>query len=161
MQKYLKSILFSLVALSALVLLAACGGGSTTTNSGSSSGTTPTTAATATTPATPTTGTTTTPATTATQSGNAQTVMIITDSSGSFAFSPATLTIKSGTPVTWKNMTTVGHTATIDDGKTFDSGTSNPIAPQTGTFSFTFTTPGTYAYHCEIHPFMKAKIIVQ
>jgi len=157
MKAFLKSILFSLVALSALVLLAACGGGSTTT----SSATTPTAAATPTTPATPTTGTTTTPATTATQSGKTQTVMIITDSSGSFAFSPASLTIKAGTTVIWKNTTAAPHTVTSDDGKSFDSGTSNPIVAQTGTFSFTFTTPGTYHYHCEIHPFMKATIIVQ
>jgi plastocyanin len=26
--------------------------------------------------------------------------------------------------------------------------------------SFTFATPGTYAYHCEIHPTMKATITV-
>ena len=93
--------------------------------------------------------------------GNAQTVMIITDSSGSFAFSPATLTIKAGTAVTWKNTTTASHTVTSDDGKSFDSGTSNPITAQTGTFSFNFTTAGTFAYHCAIHPFMKATIIVQ
>src|SRR5215467_6559634 len=100
MKKYLKSALFCLVALSALVLLAACGGTST------SSGTTPTTAA---------TPTTSTPTSTATQAGNGQTVMITTDSSGSFAFSPATLTIKAGTTVTWKNSTSVGHTVTSDD----------------------------------------------
>ncbi|HXX78755.1 MAG TPA: plastocyanin/azurin family copper-binding protein [Ktedonobacteraceae bacterium] len=157
MKTYLKSILFSLIALSALVLLAACGGGSTST----SSATTPTAAATATTPATPTAGTTSTPATNVTPSGNTKTVMIITDSSGSFAFSPATLTIKAGTTVIWKNTTAVAHTVTSDDGQSFDSGTSTPIAAQTGTFSFTFTTPGTFAYHCEIHPFMKATIIVQ
>ena len=87
--------------------------------------------------------------------------MITTDSSGSFAFSPATLTIKAGTTVTWKNTTAVGHTVTSDDGKSFDSGTANPIAAQSGTFSFTFKTPGTFAYHCSIHPFMKATIIVQ
>ena len=29
------------------------------------------------------------------------------------------------------------------------------------TYSFTFTTPGTYAYHCAIHTYMKATIIVQ
>jgi amicyanin len=151
-KKHLKPVLFCLVALSALFLLAACGGGSTT-----GTGTTPTIAPTA----TPTTGTTSTPTATATQAGNAQTVMITTDSSGSFAFSPATLTIKAGTTVTWKNTTAVSHTVTSDDGKSFDSGTANPIAAQSGTFSFTFTTPGTFAYHCSIHPFMKATIIVQ
>src|SRR6266446_565625 len=87
--------------------------------------------------------------------------MIMTDSSCSFAFSPATLTIKAGTTVVWKNTTQVAHTVTSDDGKSFDSGSSNPIAPQSGTFSFKFATPGTYAYHCTIHPFMKATIIVQ
>jgi len=140
-RKYLRPALFCLVALSALVLLAACGGESAGTG-----GTTPTTS---------------TPAATATQAGNAQTVMIIVGSSGSFAFSPATLTIKAGTTVTWKNTTAVPHTVKSDDGKSFDSGTANPIAAQTGTFSFTFTTPGTFAYHCTIHPFMKATIIVQ
>jgi plastocyanin len=110
---------------------------------------------------TPTTGTTPTPAVTATQVGNAQSVMIITNSSGSFAFSPASLTIKSGTTVTWKNTTAVPHTVTSDDGKSFDSGTANPIAAQSGTFSFTFATPGTFAYQCAIHPFMKATISVK
>ena len=144
-KRHLKPVLFCLVALSILVLLAACGSGSTTTGTGT----------------TPTTGTTNTPAATATQAGNTQTVMIITDSSGSFAFSPTSLTIKAGTTVTWKNTTTVGHTVTSDDGRSFDSGTTNPIAAQSGTFSFTFTTAGTFAYHCSIHPFMKATIIVQ
>ena len=156
-KKRIKPVLVCLVALSALILLAACGGGST----GTGTGTTATTGATSTTAATPTTGAASTPSATAAQTGSGQTVMIITDSSGSFAFSPATLTIKAGTTVTWKNTTAVAHTVTSDDGKSFDTGTSNPIAAQSGTFSFTFTTPGIFAYHCEIHPFMKATIIVQ
>ncbi len=137
-RKHFRLTLFCLVALSALVFLAACGGGSTSTG-----------------------GTTSTPAATPTQAGNTQTVMIITNSSGSFAFSPASLTIKAGTTVTWKNTTAASHTVTSDDGKSFDSGASNPIIAQTGMFSFTFTTPGTFAYHCAIHPTMKATIIVQ
>ena len=148
-RKRLRLALFCLVALSALVFLAACGGDTGT------GGTTPTAGT------TPTVGTTSTPAATATQAGNTQTVMIITDSNGSFAFSPASLTIKAGTTVTWKNTTAAPHTVTSDDGKSFDSGSANPIAAQSGTFSFTFTTAGTFAYHCAIHPFMKATIVVQ
>jgi len=146
-RKKLRLAWLCLLVLSALVLLAACGGGSTSAGTGT----------------TPTTGTSSnsTPVATPTQASNTQMVMITTDSSGSFAFSPATLTIKAGTAVTWKNATAVGHTVTSDDGKSFDSGTSNPIAAQGGTFSFTFAKPGTFPYHCEIHPFMKATIIVQ
>lgn len=149
--KYFRQAWLCLLVLSALVLLAACGGSGTTSTTGSSS--TPA--------ATPTTGSSSTPAATSTQGGNTQTVMITTDSSGSFAFSPASLTIKAGTTVMWKNMTQVPHTVTSDDGKSFDSGSASPIAAQSGTFSFTFNTPGTFAYHCSIHPFMKATIIVQ
>lgn len=72
------------------------------------------------------------------------------------AFSPATLTVPVGTKVTWTNQDPTNHTVSADDGKTFDSG---PIA--TGaTFSFTFTTAATFAYHCNIHPSMTAKVIV-
>jgi plastocyanin len=28
------------------------------------------------------------------------------------------------------------------------------------TFTTTFTTPGTFAYHCNIHPFMHGTVIV-
>jgi plastocyanin len=136
-RKYFRRAWLCLLAVSALLLLAACGGSGTTTSTSS------------------------TPAATATQAGNTQTVMIITDSSGNFAFSPASMTIKAGSTVTWKNMTQVPHTVTSDDGKSFDSGSANPIAAQTGMFSFTFNTPGTFAYHCSIHPYMKATIIVQ
>ncbi len=72
-----------------------------------------------------------------------------------FAFSPATLEVKIGTTITWKNMDSAPHTVSADDGS-FDSGTLN-----TGdTFSFTFNEAGTFTYHCNIHPDMTATITV-
>jgi plastocyanin len=34
------------------------------------------------------------------------------------------------------------------------------ITPSGGTFSFTFMQPGTYTYHCTVHPYMKGTIVV-
>lgn len=73
-----------------------------------------------------------------------------------FAFGPESLTIAVGDSVTWTNQDSAGHTVTADDGS-FKSGTL-----ATGdTFSQTFSAAGTYAYHCAIHPKMKATIVVQ
>jgi plastocyanin len=72
-----------------------------------------------------------------------------------FAFQPASLEVPAGTTVTWTNSGAAPHTVTADDG-TFDSGALQPGS----TFSVTFYTPGTFAYHCEIHPNMMATIIV-
>ena len=73
-----------------------------------------------------------------------------------FAFSPATITVKAGTTVTWTNKDGTTHTITSDTGA-FDSG--NVAA--NGKYSYTFSTAGTYAYHCTIHPYMKGTVIVQ
>ena len=83
-------------------------------------------------------------------------VTITTDSNGVFTFQPTTLNITVGTTVTWSNTTQAQHTATSNDGTTFSSGTINPGS----SFSFTFKNKGTFAYHCNFHPFMKATIIV-
>lgn len=63
-----------------------------------------------------------------------------------FQFVPSTVTINVGDSVTWTNNANDAHTATADDGS-FDSGTMNPGA----TFTETFNTPGTIAYHCTFH----------
>jgi plastocyanin len=83
-------------------------------------------------------------------------VTITTDSNGVFTFQPTTLNITVGTTVTWRNTTQAQHTATSNDGTTFNSGTINPGS----SFNFTFKNKGTFAYHCNFHPFMKATIIV-
>jgi plastocyanin len=92
--------------------------------------------------------------------GSATKAVTITTINGTFGFSPASLTIPVGTTVIWTNMTGAPHTVTSDDGKTFDSGMNTPIG-QGATFSFKFTKPGKYSYHCQFHPYMVATIIVQ
>jgi plastocyanin len=72
-----------------------------------------------------------------------------------FAFSPATITVKVGTTVTWTNRDQDAHTVTASKGP-FKSKTLN-----TGdTYSYTFTTAGSFDYLCAIHPFMTAKVVV-
>ena len=73
-----------------------------------------------------------------------------------FAFAPATLTITAGDTVTWTNEDQIEHTATSTTGA-FDSG----LLGQGASYSFTFTTPGTYAYLCTPHPSMTGQIVVQ
>ena len=73
-----------------------------------------------------------------------------------FSFSPATITVKAGTPITWTNRDDIPHTVVADD-KSFKS---KPL--DTGDkFTFTPTKPGTYNYFCSIHPHMTAKLVVE
>ena len=73
-----------------------------------------------------------------------------------FAFMPSTVTIAAGTQIQWTNQDGTAHTVTADDNR-FHS----DFLDQGQTFSQTFSAPGTYPYHCSIHPFMKGKIVVQ
>ncbi|MFA4850426.1 MAG: cupredoxin family copper-binding protein [Methanoregula sp.] len=76
-----------------------------------------------------------------------------------FAFVPTPLTVKSGTTVTWTNQDSAPHTIVSDTGSPV-SIVSDSLS--TGaSFTFTFTQPGTYTYHCSIHPSMKGTVIVQ
>jgi plastocyanin len=73
-----------------------------------------------------------------------------------FKFAPATITVKHGTGLSVTNSDSTAHTATADDGHTFDTGTIDPGASKT----ISATKPRTYPYHCSIHPFMHGKIVV-
>jgi plastocyanin len=74
-----------------------------------------------------------------------------------FAFSPASLTVKVGTTVTWINQDTDAHTVTTQN----NAGPLSSQALTTGqTYSYTFTKAGTYSYLCTIHPFMTATVTV-
>ena len=72
-----------------------------------------------------------------------------------FAFQPASVSVAKGTTVTWTNTGATAHTVTADDAS-FDSGNVDVGK----TFSTTANTAGTIAYHCTIHPQMKATIVV-
>ena len=73
-----------------------------------------------------------------------------------FTFSPQQITVKAGDTVTWINHDDIPHTATSKSGafrsKALDSDDK---------FSFTFATPGTYAYFCALHPHMTGSIVVE
>lgn len=75
----------------------------------------------------------------------------------SMSFESRTLTVKVGTTVTWTNQDVGSHTVLFDD----ESVNSGELQPGES-FEFTFSTPGTYNYHCSIHPEqMKAVIEVE
>lgn len=63
-----------------------------------------------------------------------------------FSFSPKELTIKKGTTITWTNEDSAVHTVTSDT----DVFASGNLA-KGDTFSYTFTTAGTFPYHCIPH----------
>ena len=73
-----------------------------------------------------------------------------------FSFSPATLTVPTGTTVHWTNHDDIPHTIVSDD-KAFKSKALDTDEQ----FTYTFTKPGTYSYFCSLHPKMTAKIVVQ
>ena len=70
-------------------------------------------------------------------------------------FRPAAVGIAAGSPVTWTNTDGSRHTVTADAGA-FDSGTLASGA----TFSFTFPSPGTFAYFCAFHSEMQGTVTV-
>ena len=101
---------------------------------------------------------TTTAAPAGTTSSNSSVAEVkITEQDEKYGFAPATLTVAKGTRVEWSNTTDAPHTVTSDSGTTLASSMINPSG---GSFDFTFTQPGTYTYHCTVHPYMKGTIVV-
>jgi amicyanin len=72
-----------------------------------------------------------------------------------FKFNPATLTVPVGATVTWTNQDEEPHSVAGKDGSFHSPGMDTH-----GTYSFTFTTPGSYDYICSIHPFMTGTVVV-
>jgi plastocyanin len=71
-----------------------------------------------------------------------------------FDFAPKTLEAKAGA-VAVENEDGTNHSVTADDGA-FDTGKF-----ASGTKQIDVTKPGTYTYHCAVHPFMTGTIVVK
>jgi plastocyanin len=97
-------------------------------------------------------------------SGGASTPTVMV---GTNAFTPDQITVVVNQTVTWKwdscsdnygygGQTCVAHTVTFDAG-----GGSNEKSE--GTFTRTFSSPGTYSYYCTIHgrAYMSGRVVVQ
>jgi len=89
----------------------------------------------------------------ATSQARAATIEVKIDN---FTFSPQQITVKAGDTVTWTNRDDIPHTVTSKTmafrSKAMDTDDK---------FSFTFTTPGAYAYFCSLHPHMTGSVVVE
>ena len=74
-----------------------------------------------------------------------------------FTFTPPTLTVKAGTTVTWTNKDDIPHGI----GSATNAFAKSKALDTDDSYSFTFTTPGTYKYFCYLHPHMVGSIVVE
>ena len=74
-----------------------------------------------------------------------------------FRFKPANITIKRGTKVRWINKDSPPHTATANNGRSFDSGRLG----KGQSYTHTFKSAGKKKYFCKIHPFMRGSVVVK
>ena len=76
-------------------------------------------------------------------------------------YSPKIATVRSGETIIWQNPTathhSIRHDGCLEEGPcVFDSGS----IPPNQTFEIPSLPPGTYAYHCSIHPIMRGVLHV-
>jgi plastocyanin len=73
-----------------------------------------------------------------------------------FAFGPADVRVRAGERVTWINCDVDIHTSTADGGQW-----SSPVLAPGDAFTQAFPSAGNFLYHCEPHPFMTGRVIVE
>ena len=73
-----------------------------------------------------------------------------------FKFRPEAITVPAGARHV-EDVDSAGHTATSDEGGNFDSGAIQRGRSKT----LTLSRKGTFAYHCDFHPFMKGRVVVR
>ena len=78
-----------------------------------------------------------------------------------YCYKPATLTVKPGTKVVWKNTSIAPHTITrctvagckLNGGTGKDPKLASSVIDPGKTYAFTFHKVGTYRYYCQVHGF--------
>ena len=73
-----------------------------------------------------------------------------------FAFEPAEVRVRAGERVTWVNCDEDPHTSTADGGSW-----SSPLLVPGDAFTQVFDEVGEFPYHCEPHPFMTGRVVVE
>jgi plastocyanin len=73
-----------------------------------------------------------------------------------FEFKPSNVSVPLNATVTWNNHDNAPHDAT-DDSNEWETERMDDDENA----SLTFDTPGTYDYHCSIHPYMKGRLTVR
>ncbi len=73
-----------------------------------------------------------------------------------FAFEPAEVRIGPSERITWINCDREQHTSTADGGQW-----SSPLLAPAQVFTTSLSAHGEFPYHCEPHPFMTGRIIVE
>lgn len=89
----------------------------------------------------------------ASPAGAGETQMVVI---ADLAYGVRELKVEVGEAVIWSNADEARHSVTSVSGSELASG----LFGQGESFSHTFATPGAYAYFCELHPDMKATVIV-
>jgi plastocyanin len=74
-----------------------------------------------------------------------------------FSFAPGTVMVKAGTTVTWTNRDDIPHGIASAN----NAFKRSQALDTDDSYSFTFTTPGTYQYFCYLHPKMVGSIVVE
>lgn len=122
----------AVLALS-LVALTGCGGGGADSTSSAS-------------------GSETSAASSSSAGGGASAVTI-----ADYKYGPPSLSVAAGTTVKFTNQDSTPHTATSKQSGAFETGSIDTGKSAT----ITLDKPGTYAYFCAFHPFMKGTITVE
>jgi plastocyanin len=73
-----------------------------------------------------------------------------------FTYGPTEVRVRAGERVTWINCDQDPHTSTADGGEW-----ASPLLATGDGFTQTFSAVGEFAYHCDPHPFMTGRVIVE